>query len=276
MRFYPEGLHALALLAEEGSVSAVARRLHLSQPAVSQRLARLAQLAGAPLFVRTKVGVRLTPAGRRLLPAAQALLHAERLAGATERLPLALAASQTVASHFLPARLTRLAARYALRVRLANTEQALEMLARAEVDMAVVEGPVGACGHCWPLATDALVLALPRGHPLLGKRHADPDDLDGLPMLMREPGSGTRALVEAELSALGVRPKVLAEIEGLAPLLAAVDAGIGPAILPRVALGRRIPHRRIRGVRLARAFTLVAPKHLAEEGAQIAALLKTG
>ena len=61
-------LHAFCIAARAGSVSAAARRLGLSQPAVSRNLRLLQQAHGAPLYRRLGAGIELTPAGRALLP----------------------------------------------------------------------------------------------------------------------------------------------------------------------------------------------------------------
>src|SRR5690606_7113787 len=60
-------------IAETGSFSGAARRLRVTQPTVSRRVAALEELLGRPLFLRDVEGARLTPEGERLLPAAEEL-----------------------------------------------------------------------------------------------------------------------------------------------------------------------------------------------------------
>jgi DNA-binding transcriptional LysR family regulator len=67
-------LHVFATIAEEGSFSRSATKLHLAQPSISEKVARLERQLGTPLFVRSTRGVQLTGAGRRLLPYAQRCL----------------------------------------------------------------------------------------------------------------------------------------------------------------------------------------------------------
>jgi DNA-binding transcriptional LysR family regulator len=66
----PQTLRAFVAVAREGNVSRAAQRLHLSQPAVSLQLKRLAQTTGLVLFNRTPRGLALTPDGAALLPQA--------------------------------------------------------------------------------------------------------------------------------------------------------------------------------------------------------------
>ncbi|HZA08934.1 LysR family transcriptional regulator [Mycobacterium sp.] len=72
--FTPARLHAFVAVADEGGLSAAARRLHVSQPTLSHTIHTLEHQLGVQLFVRTRTGVRLTPAGRALLEEAQAIL----------------------------------------------------------------------------------------------------------------------------------------------------------------------------------------------------------
>ncbi len=251
-------LEALAALAEAGSLTAAARALGISQPAVSQRLARLGQRLGTPVFIRRGRQVALTPAGKALLPLAREA--ARVLAHFPAAPPLVLGASQTAAAYYLPKRLRPLL-REGLKIVLAvkNSDAVLADLAAGRLDAAVIEGPAappaGFFAHA--LAQDDLVLALPEGHPLLQKPRLRASDLDRLELVMREPGSGTRALVEAALAEAGVHVEVLAEVEGLLALRSAVAAGWGPAFLPRRAWEG--PRREVAGLSLSRRFTLVLP-----------------
>ncbi len=73
-RFDLDLLHTLTVVAECGTLSAAAERLHRSQSAVSEQLQKLEAFCDQPLFTRSKRGMRLTPAGERLLGHAQQLL----------------------------------------------------------------------------------------------------------------------------------------------------------------------------------------------------------
>lgn len=251
-------LEALAALAETGTLTAAARRLGISQPAVSQRLGRLSQRLKAPVFVRQGRQVRLTSAARAVLPLAREAVRI--FSRFPEAPPLALGASQTAAAYYLPARLRPLVeAGLRLSLTVQNSDAVLAKLRQGELDAAVIEAPHAPPAGllAYPLEKDALVLALPPGHPLLRKRRILARDLEGLGLLMREPGSGTRALVETALAEAGVRVKILAEVEGMLALRAAVAAGWGPAFLPRRAWTG--PRRKVADLALQRRFSLVLP-----------------
>jgi DNA-binding transcriptional LysR family regulator len=81
--FTPAKLEAFVVVAEEGGFSAAGRRLHISQPALSQTINALERQVGVDLFVRTSTGVQTTHAGRALLDEARAILaRHDRLVGA--------------------------------------------------------------------------------------------------------------------------------------------------------------------------------------------------
>jgi DNA-binding transcriptional LysR family regulator len=81
--FTPAKLEAFVVVAEEGGFSAASRRLHLSQPALSQTISALERQVGVDLFVRSSTGVHTTPAGRALLDEARVILAShDRLIGA--------------------------------------------------------------------------------------------------------------------------------------------------------------------------------------------------
>jgi len=75
-------LQTFVAIAEERHLGRAARRLHLTQPPLSRRLAALEDELGAPLFERTSRGMRLLPAGARLLPHARGILAAVAAASA--------------------------------------------------------------------------------------------------------------------------------------------------------------------------------------------------
>src|SRR5262245_38162269 len=128
-------LSTLRAVAAAGRISAAAKILHLSQPAVTAQIRKLEEQCGKPLLVRSARGVTPTEAGRLLLGYAdrvEALLDeaadalAAPRAGARE---LSLGASTTVASYVLPrllAEFARSAGEVAIRVEVGNTEEVLD------------------------------------------------------------------------------------------------------------------------------------------------------
>ncbi|MDE2293075.1 MAG: LysR family transcriptional regulator [Elusimicrobia bacterium] len=266
--FEPQLLAALLAVADLGSVSAAAHALHRSQPAVTAQLRRLEDQLGARLFTRRPRGMSLTAAGRAFLESARAA-H-ESLGAAAKGLSreaepegcLELWASTTIASYVLPPLLARYAAerpRVAVRLEAVNTQEVLERLRSGGAALGLVEGHGRAPGlRLTPFIDDELIaVADPSFQPRAGGFAA----LKERPLLWRERGSGTRAVVERALREAGLARElpVRFELGGTEAIKAAAVAGLGIAFLSRwsirreLALGllRPVPGR---GLALPRAF----------------------
>lgn len=245
----------LAVL-DHGRISAAARAVHLSQPAVTARIRRLEETTGTPLFVRSVRGVSPTPAGERLGVRAreiQRLLDeaSADLSGDSHQLgALSLVASTTIAAHVLPPVLARFRARYpdvAIEVEIGNTEAALDAVREGRRPLGLVEGHARASGiHLEPWVDDALL-------PVVGARSPwrvrEIEDLADVPILWREPGSGTRAVLARGLREAGVRHRprnldlVLSSSEAIAN---AAASGLGVAFLSRWSLSMPLAAGRLR------------------------------
>ena len=281
MAIDPYLLRAFAAVVRAGSVTAGARALHRSQPAVSAAVRRLELAFGEPLLERGPRGVRLTPWGARLLPHAEAL---ERLLAGVDELAreaaalaagtLRLAASTTIATYWLPPLLADFHARHpALRlaVRTRNSREAIAELTTGEVDVALVEGPASSWGHLAPAAVaatpihrDELVVVVRPEHPFAARQRLLAADLDGVPWVGRERGSGSREVVERVLADAGVRPDVRIELSEPEAMKRAVRAGWGAAFLSRIAVADEVAAGELVVVPCAhpglkRDFTLLHP-----------------
>jgi DNA-binding transcriptional LysR family regulator len=277
----PHLLRVFAAVARAGSVTAGAAALHRSQPAVSAALQRLEGAFGEPLLERGPRGVRPTPWGARLLPHAEAL---ERLLAGVEELAreaaalssgaLRLAASTTIATYWLPPLLADFHALHPglrLAVRTRNSREAIAELTAGEVDLALVEGPAASWGHLGPAAVvaapihrDELVVVVRPEHPFAGRARLLPADLDGVPWVGRERGSGSREVVERVLADAGVRPDVRIEMSEPEAMKRAVRAGWGAAFLSRIAVAEEVAAGELVVVPCAHAglqrdFTLLHP-----------------
>jgi len=263
----------LAVL-RQGRISAAARALHLSQPAVTARVRRLEQAVGARLLLRSTQGVTPTPAGERLAAAARdverRLEEVLREIGGEGRAlgPLALCASTTIAAHVLPGLLARFRGRYPevrLELEIGNTAQVLAAVEQGSAGLGLVEGAGRAAGvRLEPWVDDELVPvvgALARSAP------RTPADLETTPILWREPGSGTREVVLRALRRAGLRarPKPIDLVLGSSEAIAGcASAGLGLAFLSRWALGPHLAAGLLRpvpalGLELRRTFRWALP-----------------
>ena len=269
-----EQLRIFVAVAERRSMTRAAEMLRLTQPAVSAAVAALEERHATRLFDRVGRGISLSDAGRAFLPEAQAVLAraeaAQRmlddLAG-LRRGALRVAASQTVASYWLPARMARFVGLHpGIRMPLSvgNTAQAVAAVLAGEADLAFVEGPVDDPHlRAVRVGGDRLGLYVAPGHSLLGRR-IDRVSLRAAGWVLREPGSGTRAHFAAAMGALGITfddLDIRLELPSNGAVLAAVEAGglvaaaSDIAAAPRLAAGyvARLDHDLPE-----RAFTMVA------------------
>ncbi|NYH20332.1 DNA-binding transcriptional LysR family regulator [Paraburkholderia bryophila] len=174
----PDQLITFAAVAEHRNISRAAVALHLSQPAVSGQLRQLQDEFGEPLYQRDGRGVRLTPAGEQLASYASRLRDTWRQAHAyrdalrgLEQGTLRIGASTTPASYLLPYLIAEFHRRFpevTLHAADGNTTEIVGAL--GSVDIAMIEGPVGAdlppdtAVHAW--REDEIVAIMPSSHPL--------------------------------------------------------------------------------------------------------------
>ena len=233
----------LAVL-DAGRISAAARALHLSQPAVTAQIRKLEDALGAALFVRSVHGVAPTDAGLRLAGYARSIrrLLDEALAEVADTPeqsgPLVVAASTTIAAHVLPPLLAHFRAKHRdvpLHVHVGNTEQVVTEVREGRVPLGLVEGHARAAGvRLEPFLDDEIVAVVGRDSPfkIRGAR-----DLDTTPILWREAGSGTRAGVERALRKAGVHRRAArdrdVELGSTEAILGGAVAGLGVAFVSR-------------------------------------------
>lgn len=257
-------LKTFAAAAERSSFTAAARELGISQAAVSQRVQKLEAELRTPLFHRERGRVTLTAAGRRLHDYARRILdlteEARRaLTGAAEEVAgeLRLAASSVPGQHFLPHVLAAFRDRFPLvrvRVSVSDTEAALSELEQGRADLGLVGG-AGGGPHLEfrRLASDELVLVVPRRHPWWRKRQVCPADLVGQPLVQRERGSASRGCFEQSLARAGTDPSalnVVLELGSGEAVKEAVVEGVGVAVLSRRAVRTDVRAGRLRPVRI--------------------------
>jgi molybdate transport repressor ModE-like protein len=241
-------LIALRAVADEGSVAAAARRLGYSQPGVSQQLAALERLLESRLVER-RPGTReasLTDAGRLVLRHGAALLARAQAADADLRAlqngaagTLRLGVFPSVGARVVPPLLRRLAQQWPqVDVRLieeASDRRLLKQVEAAELDLAFAmlpleEGPFAAT----EVLRDPYVLLVPADSPLAKRtRPLGPGELGELPLIGFRHNQG---YPEAFLRAHGIAARVRFRIDDNETLVGLVAAGLGVALVPRLAV----------------------------------------
>ncbi|GLU34512.1 LysR family transcriptional regulator [Trinickia caryophylli] len=236
-------IRAFVAVADTGSFTRAAARLHLSQPALTVQIRRLEEALGARLFDRNSRSVALTALGRELLPLLQKTLNdmenvlydARALsAGAHGRLRLACLPS--FASSALPDCIRSFAqampgVTFDVRDAVAS---AVDRLVRDEdVDLGVTGGdaadPTLEVLHA---ASDRLCVVCPSGHPLASKRRIGIADLLAHSLVLTAPGTSVRAVVDAAFDDAGCVPTLACEPTYMMSAVAMVKARLGVTILP--------------------------------------------
>lgn len=268
----PRRLETFRVVAIRGQVSAAAKQLHLSQPAVTAQIRALEEEVGGPLFSRGTKGMTLNPAGRVLLECAERVRKlldaaADAVGQPSEMGPLVVAASSTIAGYVLPSVIAGFLASapgVGVRLEVGNTAAVFEAVLAGRAPFGLVEGYARRAGVRLERYLDDELIPVeaadvPANHTL--------GALDHRRLIWREPGSGTRAVVERALRTAGVgrRPREDdLEFGSTEAIRRAALAGLGTAFLSRWTVGADLSAGRLRpvalrGVTVRRAFSWVLP-----------------
>ncbi len=198
-------IYTFLKVVELGSYTAAATALHLTQPAVSQHIQKLEEHYGSKLFQLQGRAVHLTPEGRRFLHYAHMQQNNEaqllgQLAGHQQ--PLRLGSTLSIADYYLPPLLAPLAAtpETPLHLKVANTDVLLEHLVKGSLDAAFVEGNFDRSLFDTRMFCQAPFLPVAAANHPLARKTACLSQLYAYPLILREAGSGTRAILENHLA----------------------------------------------------------------------------
>ncbi|WP_137973613.1 LysR family transcriptional regulator [Pseudomonas sp. F(2018)] len=238
-------LKVFLAVAEAGSISAGAQRLHISQPAVTREIRDLEASLGLALFDRHPRGVRPTEGGQRLLQFAERIFALEQAAERDLRDyanlshgELYLGASATLGAYLLPPllnRFRRLHPQVFVDLRVSNTHEVTQQLDDGSIALGFVEGPFAQDDYaCHRLARDRLLPVVGPAHPLAGRRGLHGRDLQEHDLYLREPGSGARASIEQAYREHGLRAEARMAIGGTEALKRLIAGGHGIAWLSQL------------------------------------------
>lgn len=233
-------LRALLAIADTGSFTMAARRLHITQPAVSMQLRELEGIVGEVL-VDGRREVRLTAAGDILARRAREVMTALESAGVELMARRGVVAGTvdivavSTAEYFVPRLLAEFGARYpdiSFRLSVENRDGVYARLAEHRLVVAIMGTPPRSTPvRAVPFAPHALSFVAAPNHPLAGKHAVPPASLTDERLLLRERGSGTRDHLERYLKTHGVRPYRADELGSNETLKQAAMAGLGVALL---------------------------------------------
>ncbi len=242
-------LESFLAIAEEGSMTAAAKRCHLTQPAISQQLKLLEDELGERLFHRLTRGMELTAAGQIVFDAAQrmrqesqSLQQALAVHRGIETRVLTIGLIPTVAPFVLPPllpTLRRAHPRLKMQIVEEKTSRLIERVVAGEVDFAILSDVRPQDCKKWalelePLCSEPLWLAMPRHHELANTSSVSVPQLAQHPMIHLKDGhclgAQTKSLCHIDPFQIGV------ECDQIATAIAMVAADMGLTIVPAMAL----------------------------------------
>ena len=236
-------LNSFLAVMRGGSVTAAADELVVTQPSVSSALSSLTRELGCELFERSGRGIRPTPAGEAFQPYASDVIgllrsgrNAAREAAAMSSRRLRIAAVTTAAESFVPPLIHAFAERHAgveLVLDVGNRQYVLDRVRGLEADVAIAgTPPVDERLRGGPCADNEIVCVAPPGDELADRDAVAARELGGRTWLLREPGSGTRALNEQFLRERELAPPTLT-LGSNGAIKRAVSCGLGVSLLSR-------------------------------------------
>lgn len=242
-------MSSLALLvgiADHGSLSAGARAVGMAQSNATRAIKTLERRLGYELLTRATTGSKLTPEGaltvewaRDSLQSLNTLWTGAQALAAPEDREFTIAASMTVAEHLAPVWIGRLHeedSHIKTKMRVMNSQEVIAAVQSREVELGFVETPdIPAALSSRVVWTDELVLIAPNSHPWA--KRSGPVTLTEIAqtaLVEREAGSGTRAFLDESIE--GSRLAPIVEFNSNSAICQAVSAGMGPAILSRLAV----------------------------------------
>ncbi len=243
-------LTAFLAVVRGGSVTAAADELVVTQPSVSSAISALARELECELFERSGRGIRLTDAGTAFAPYAADVIgllergrRATREAASVASRRLRIAAVTTAAESFVPEMMREFSQAHPdveLILDVGNRAHVLDSVMRHVADVAISGRPPGDERLlAEPLSENRIACITAPDDPATAGHPRDGSDLAGRAWLLREPGSGTRALNEQFLADRGLAPRIL-ELGSNGAIKQAARAGLGVSLLSRAAVEAEI------------------------------------
>ena len=256
-------LTAFVAVAEHGGFSAAAGQLHLTQPAISKRIALLEASLDARLFDRLGRQVLLTEAGRLLLPRAkQMLAEAEAARRAIDDLDqdiggrLSLATSHHIGLHRLPPLLRRFSAlhpRVALDLGFMDSEQAYARVLHGSAELALTTlGPTQAPLRSTPIWNDPLHVVVAPDHPLATRAKVGLADLAAHPAVLPDTVTFTHRIVANAFARRGLSLQLRMTTNYLETIKMLAAVGLAWTVLPRTMVDAQVRVLPVTGVKLSR------------------------
>ena len=253
-------LRTFQAVADAGSFTRAAARIHLTQAAVSVHIRQLEEEIGSPLFLRVNKKLYLTEAGRALLVHAETILHAHdeakaALAGLGQasrgRLRIGVT-STTFTLQPLPEILSEIKRRFALldlTVVGGTSERIVEQILVGHLDVGIVSLPVEASDLTTEtLRSDRLAAVMNPTHRLAGEKSVTVERLAAEPLILSEHGGNTRRLLDLFFEKHHLEPTIIMELQRTEAIIKMVELGFGVTILPQGAVRTAVARGTLRAM----------------------------
>ncbi|MCK6539316.1 MAG: LysR substrate-binding domain-containing protein [Anaerolineales bacterium] len=242
-------LNVFIQVAATQSCSEAAKRLHLSQPTVSKHIQNLEAELNVQLFVREGAQLRITNAGMTLLPWARKIVRQstevqEMMQAMQDSVvgQLRIACTTTAGKYILPHLAARFRQRYPgvqIFIQPCVRQEMTSRLLSEDADLGVVSSEVRENDlECQYFFTDYISFIVPEKHPLSKRDSIEPAELLDVPIILREPSSGTRRTLQAELAKYDIsfdEMNVLMEVGNAEAIVLAVAGNLGVSFVSRMA-----------------------------------------
>ena len=242
-------LNVFIQVAATQSCSDAAKRLHLSQPTVSKHIQNLEAELNVKLFDREGAQFRITNAGMTLLPWARKIVRQstevqEMMESMQDSVvgQLRIACTTTAGKYLLPHLAARFRQRYPGVQIFIQPCVRMEMTSRLlseDADLGVVSSEVRENDlECQYFFTDHISFIVPEKHPISKRDSIEPAELLDLPIILREPTSGTRRTLQSELAKYDIsfdEMNVLMEVGNAEAIVLAIAGGVGVSFVSRMA-----------------------------------------
>lgn len=247
IQFDLHDLQAFAAAAELKNFRQAAESVHISQPAFSRRIEKLETSLGVRLFDRDTRNVELTSVGRdfarkikRVLDDLDETLLGMQEVGGARMGEVTVACVPSAVYYFLPQVLRSYHERYPrIRVKVhdASANEVLSVVSSGQADFGVnFLGDEEAGIEFQPIFEERFVVACRKDHPLARKRKVSWTELGPYDFMTVSRSSGNRMLMDLALAGTNVRPQSVYEAQHVTTLLGLVEAGLGVAVVPSLAL----------------------------------------
>lgn len=270
-------MEAVISLVEEGSFSRAAKRMFLTQPALTKNIKNAEDYLGARLVNRSNLGISLTPEGKIVYDYARRIIKLrdearEKVLALRENIGgnIYVSASTIPATYILPRVLSAFSKKHPdirVYIKTADSEEAMNMVLENEVEIGCIgKKPANKKLIAKPLWKDRLILAAPKSHRWCKKKLIILQELLDEPFIVREKGSATRDLFESCLkeskSTSLSQLNICSELGSSEAIKEAVIAGLGVSVISIHAVERELSQGLLfevplQGCRMERNFYLI-------------------